>query len=124
MKRCVCVVADAEKKNLSIEFIHPAHWALGDVRREGEWIRRDSGRLRSSRRERKGVIASQYTGQPPENIGYDSKVLGGWGGHQVEWFLVIPGPGWHHERAPPPQSLAESLDKAQRSSLDGPYRTE
>jgi hypothetical protein len=110
VERCICVMTDPEKKNLTIEIIHATHRAFGNVRRKREWIRGDSGRLRSGRRKGVEVIAPQNTGQPPEHVGNGSQAQRGWSGHRVEWFVVILRPGWHHQSAFGSEGITESPD--------------
>src|SRR5687767_3048332 len=104
--------------------MHLTYRAFGDVRRKGEWIRGDSGRLRSGRREGEDVITAQYTRQSPEHICNYSEVPARWSHRRVEWFLVISRPGRHHQSAFRPEGVTESLDEAERSSPDRPYGTE
>jgi hypothetical protein len=74
--------------------------------------------------EREAVITAQYAAESPEHIRNDSEVRRCRRGRRIEWFLVIPGPRWHHEGAFRPEGFTESIDEAVRSSVDRPNSPE
>lgn len=120
VERRVGVMIDPEKEYLPVQIVHTTDRAFGDVGRKRERIGGDPGSFRSGRREGVEVIASQHTGHSPERIRDDSEVWRRWGGHRVEGFVVIPRPRRHHQGAVGPEGITESLDQAERSSLDRP----
>jgi hypothetical protein len=118
VKRRVGVMTDAEQEHLSIQIVHPADGAGGDMGRKRERIGNDLGGFRSGRGKGLGVIASEYIGQSPERIRNDSEVRRCPTGEWVEGFVVIPRPGGHDQRALGTHGVTKGLDQAARSSLD------
>jgi hypothetical protein len=124
VKRCVRIVADSEKQNLSVEIVHAAYGTFRDVRRKREGIRCDSGRLRSGCREGEQMVASHHIGQAPESIGNNPKIRGRWGGLRIEWFVVVPGPGWHHQSTFESDRPTKRLNDTERSAIHRPHGTD
>lgn len=118
VERRVGVMTNPKKKDLAIQIVHTTDRALGDVGRKRKWVGCDPGSFRSGRRKGVEVIASQYTGQSPERIRDDSEARRCWSCEWVEGGVVIPRRRGHHQSAVGPEGVAESLDQAERSSLD------
>ena len=119
VKRRVRIMTDAEQQHLSIQVVHPADRAFGNVGRKGKRARGDAGSLGSGRREGLQVTAAQHTGQSPEAVGNDSQVGRRAGSEWIEGFLVVSGPGRHGQRAVRAEGVAKGIDQAFGSALDG-----
>jgi len=124
VKRSVCIVAGADQKNLSVEFVDTANGTSGTVRRKGDCIPGDPGRLRSNSGKSEEVSAATDAGHSPENIRNNPEIARGRSCQRIECFIVISRPGWHYQGAPRPQRIPERTDQAGRSSLDWPHGTE
>jgi hypothetical protein len=98
VNRRVRVVPDSQKQYLSIELPHAADRALQTVRRQRQRIARYAHGVRSERREREGVGASNRARLTPERVGDNAKIFRGWR-RLKEGPVSILGPRWHHHRA-------------------------
>jgi hypothetical protein len=124
VQRRVGVMADAEKQDVPIQFVHTTNRTGRDMRRKRKWIRRDLRGGRAGGRKRKGVIAPHNTRLAPERVGDDTEVRCGWRLPEIERRVAISGPRRHHQRAIRSDRFAKRLDQAMRTSLDRPRRPE
>jgi hypothetical protein len=120
VERRVGVMTNPEKEHLPVQIVHPTDRTLRDMRRKGEGVGDDPGGFRPGRRKGVEVMAPPYTGQSPEGIRHDSEARRRCRGHRIEGLVVLPRPRRHHQGAGGANGIAESLEQAERSSLDRP----
>jgi hypothetical protein len=118
VERRIRVMTYPDKKHLPVQIVQPTDRAFGDVGRNGKRVGGDPDSFRPERRERMEVIASPYIGQSPESIRNDSEAWRRWTGKWVEGSFVILRPRRHCQGAVGAEDVMESLDQAERSSID------
>lgn len=106
------------KEDTAFPLENATDWAGATMRWERDRIRLDLRCSGPPRRERKRVVAAQYTGESPGRILDDSEVRVSRRGQGMEQSVVFSAIRRHHERALGAHCLLQSSEQAYGSACD------